>query len=78
MKTLELPDDLAEQIERFRRRRGLSWARELESLLRQEAKLADWNEQVRRPGSKAAGLSEEEGERLATQVVREARRERRE
>ncbi len=75
MKTLELPDGLAAQIESFRQRRGQRWAEQLEKLLQQEVTLSEWDEEVRRPGS-AARFSEEEAERLAVQEVREARRER--
>ncbi len=75
MKTLELPDELAEQIESFRRRRGQGWAEELEELLRQDLALTEWDEAIKQPGPKAAELSEEEAERLAVEVVREARRE---
>jgi hypothetical protein len=69
MKILELPDSLAEQIEAFRQRRVPGWAKELEKLLRQEAQLAKWDEEVRRSGPKAALLSEEEAERLALEGV---------
>ena len=73
MKTLELPDELAEQIEFFQQRRGQSWAEELEALLRQLA-LTEWDEALKQPGPKVAELSEEEAERLAVEGVREARR----
>ena len=76
MKTLELPDGLAEQIESFRQRRGQRWAEQLAKLLQQEETLSEWDEEVRRPGPEAAQFSEEEAERLAVREVREARRER--
>ena len=76
MKTLELPNNLVEQIEAFRQRRGQSWASELAKLLRQELSLTEWDEEVRRPGPNAERLSEQDAERLAVQAVREARRER--
>jgi hypothetical protein len=76
MKTVEIPDSLAEQIEAFRQKRGQGWAKELERLLQQEIRIGEWDQEVRRPGSKAARLSEEEVERLAVEAVRAARRER--
>ena len=74
MTSVELPDSLAEQISAFRQQRGPNWAEALENLLL-EADLMEWDEEIRKPGPKASRLSEEEAERLAVQVVREARRD---
>jgi len=80
MKTVELPDEVFQKLEALRRTKKLSrmeaLAQAIDASLEREKLLQKWAS--RKPTPAAAELSEEEVERLAVEMVREARRSRRE
>jgi len=77
MKTVELPESVFEKLETYRRAKKLSLAEAIEALL-DEANMEElWWRELSRPNPATAHLSEEEVERIATEMVREERRSRR-
>jgi metal-responsive CopG/Arc/MetJ family transcriptional regulator len=77
MKTLEVPENLFEQFEAYRRSKHVSRSEAFKELL-QQARLEEkwWREMKRRPAG-APELSEDEADALAVEAVREYRRSRR-
>jgi hypothetical protein len=77
MKTVEIPDAAFRKLEALRRAKKVTRAEALTQAINQAAEVMRWERDIERRSSKAAQLSGEEADRLATEVVREARRKRR-
>jgi hypothetical protein len=77
MKSVEVPDAIFQKLEALRRAKRITRAEALAQAIDEASDILAWERDLERRGAKAAQLMGEEADRLATEVVREARRSRR-
>ena len=76
MRTIEISEQAFQVIERIRRSKGVSRAQALETLVQEGASMAQANSILDAPNPKAHGMTDDEIMNIATDAVKQARRER--